>query len=117
VEASTSWNPQDLSRAEQELLFDNVYRQLDVYDSVHHSTNRIKITNQMQTCTGIYYSNVLLIVQHVSSDTPLIIRSSKTVIAASGFTLWLQPQTYAKPEAAVTVFELLTMSDVSLETC
>jgi len=27
-----------------------------------------------------------LIDQHVSSDTPLIIRSSKTVIAASGFT-------------------------------
>jgi hypothetical protein len=26
-----------------------------------------------------------LIVQHVSSDTPLIIRSSKIVIAASGF--------------------------------
>jgi hypothetical protein len=32
---------------------------------------------------------------------PLIIRSSKTV----------------KPEAAITVFELLMMSDVSLETC
>jgi len=28
-----------------------------------------------------------------------------------------QPQTYAKPEAADTVFELLMMSDVSLETC
>jgi hypothetical protein len=28
-----------------------------------------------------------------------------------------QPQTYVKPEAAVTVFELLTMSGVSLETC
>jgi hypothetical protein len=58
--------------------------------------------------------------------TPLIIRSSKTVIAASGFTDvggcrpldsgW-QPQTYVKPEAAVTVFELLMMSGVSLKTC
>jgi len=28
-----------------------------------------------------------------------------------------QPQTYVKPEAANTVFELLMMSDVSLETC
>jgi len=40
----------------------------------------------MQPCTRIYYSNVLLIVQHVSSNTPLIIRSSKTVIGATGFT-------------------------------
>jgi hypothetical protein len=29
---------------------------------------------------------MFLIAQHVSGDTPLIIRSSKTVIAASGFT-------------------------------
>jgi len=28
-----------------------------------------------------------------------------------------QPQTYGKPEAAITVFELLMMSGVSLETC
>jgi hypothetical protein len=28
----------------------------------------------------------------------------------------LQPQTYVKPEAAITVFELLMMSGVSLET-
>ena len=26
-------------------------------------------------------------------------------------------QTYVKPDAAITVFELLMMSDVSLETC
>ena len=55
-------------------------------------------------------------------DTPLIIRSSKTVIAASGFTYvcgcrQLQATTnYVKPEAAITVFELLMMSSVSLET-
>jgi hypothetical protein len=69
----------------------------------------------------MYYSNILLIAQHVSSDTPLIIRSSKTVIAASGFTYvcgsYRQPQTYVKPEAVITVFELLMMSGVSLETC
>jgi len=28
-----------------------------------------------------------------------------------------QPQTYVNPEAAITVFELLMMSGVSLETC
>jgi len=28
-----------------------------------------------------------------------------------------QPQTYVKPEAAITVFELLMMGVVSLETC
>jgi len=46
----------------------------------------IEITTKMRPCSRIYYSNVFLIAQHVSSDTPLIIRSSKTVIAASGFT-------------------------------
>jgi hypothetical protein len=47
----------------------------------------------MQPCTRIYYSNILLIAQHVWNNTSLIVRSSKTVIAASGFT-------YVKPEAA-----------------
>jgi len=28
-----------------------------------------------------------------------------------------QPQAYVKPEAVITVFELLMMSGVSLETC
>jgi hypothetical protein len=46
---------------------------------------------------------------HVSSGTPLIISSSKTVFAASGLQY--------KPEAANTVLELLMMSDVPLETC
>jgi len=60
----------------------------------------------------------------VSSDTPLIIRSSKTVIEASGFTyvcgcrqLPAATTNCVKPEAAITVFELLMMSGVSLETC
>jgi hypothetical protein len=42
-----------------------------------------------------------LIAQHVSGDTPPIIRNSKTV----------------KPEAAITVFEFLMMGGVSPETC
>ena len=48
--------------------------------------NHIEITNKMQPYTRIYYSIISLIAQHVSSDIPLIIRSSKTVIAASGLT-------------------------------
>ena len=81
------------------------------------------------------YENLLfqcfLIAQNVSGDTPPIIRSSKTVIAASCFTYvfgcrplrWLshrsgrQPKTYVKQEAAITVFELLMMGSVSPETC
>jgi hypothetical protein len=35
------------------------------------------------------------------------------VVAGRGW----QPQTHVKPEAAVTVFELLMMSGVLLETC
>jgi hypothetical protein len=72
-----------------------------------------------------------LIVQHVSGDTAPIIRSSKIVIAASGFTHVFgcrplrrlshrsgrKPKTYVKPEAAITVFELLMMGGVSPETC
>jgi hypothetical protein len=58
--------------------------------------------------------------------TPPII-SSKTVIAASGFISVFgcpfrnrsgrQPKTYVKPEAAITVFELLMMGGVLPETC
>jgi len=65
------------------------------------------------------------------SDTPLIIRSSTAVIAASGFIYVCgcqplsrlsldsgrQPQTYVKPDAAITAVELLMMSGVSLKTC
>ena len=57
----------------------------------------------MRPYSKIYYSNVLLIAQHVSSDAPLIIRSSKTVIIIV--------------EATITVFELMIMSSVLLETC
>jgi len=73
----------------------------------------------------------VLIAQHVFGDTLPIIRSSKTVIAVSGFTYvfgcrplrWLshrsgrQPKTCVRPEAAITVIELLMMGGVSPETC
>jgi hypothetical protein len=55
----------------------------------------------------------------LSGNGPLIIRSSKTLIAASGFTYvcGCRQLTYVIPEAAITVFELLMMSSVLLETC
>jgi len=68
----------------------------------------------MQPYTRIYYSSVLLIAEHVSSDTPLMIRSSHTVTVASAFT---HCNKEIKPEAVIRVFELLMMSGVSLETC
>jgi len=75
-----------------------------------------------------------LIARHVSSDTSLIIGSSKTVFTASGLHTSVvaghcrslvgtqprhQPATtdICKPEAANTVFELPMMSDVSFESC
>ena len=45
----------------------------------------------------------------------LVLRTS--VVAGRCHDNGRQPQTYVKPEAANTVFELLMMSDVSLETC
>jgi len=63
-----------------------------------------------------------LIAQHVSSDTKLIIRSSKTVIAASGRN-WVPTQPWHLPATTNVCktrgcnyrFELLIMSGVSLE--
>jgi hypothetical protein len=89
--------------------------------------------NNQQDAT--VYQNLLfqclLNAQLVSSETPLIIGSSTTVIAASGFIYVCgyqplsrlsldssrQPQTYIKPEAAITFVELPIMSVVLLETC
>jgi hypothetical protein len=39
------------------------------------------------------------------------------VVAGSCHDSYRQPQTYVKPEAAITVFELLMLSGVTLETC
>jgi hypothetical protein len=64
-------------------------------------------------------------------DTPPIIRRSKTVIAASGFTYifgyrllpWLRQSSgrkqkmYVKPEDEITVFELQMMGGLLSETC
>jgi hypothetical protein len=53
--------------------------------------------------------------QHVSGDTPPIIRSLK-LLAASSFAYVQQPSICAKPEAD-SVFRLLMMGGVSPETC
>ena len=95
-------------------------------DSKSHRNNQQDATVQQNLLFQCF-----LIAQHVSDDTPPIIRSSKTLIAASGFTYvfgcpplrWLshhnggQLKIYVKPEAAITVFELLMMGGVSSETC
>jgi len=54
-----------------------------------------------------HHKSKQLYLQHLVFVTPLLLP------AASG----RQPQTYVKPEASITVFELLMMSGVSLETC
>jgi len=55
----------------------------------HISTGLYKPYRNNQQDATVYYNLLfqsVLNAQHVSSDTPLIIRSSRTVIAASGFT-------------------------------
>jgi len=42
-------------------------------------------TNKMQLCNRIYYSRVFLNAHHVSSGTPLIIRSSKLFAACGSY--------------------------------
>ena len=60
----------------------------DIIFDTHGSMHRRLLsrnTNKMQLCNRIYYSKVFLKAQHVSSGTPLIIRSSK---------LYLKPLVY-----------------------
>jgi hypothetical protein len=47
----------------------------------------------------------------VHPHPPLYVRLSQVVAG-----IYWQPQTYVKPQAAITVFELLMLSGVSLET-
>jgi hypothetical protein len=70
---------------------------------------RTEITKKMRPCSRIYYSNVFQLLNMFRATHRSSSGAQKTVIAASG--------TYVKPEAAITVFELLMMSGVSLETC
>jgi hypothetical protein len=58
----------------------------DVYGSVHSNINVIEKTKKIQPCNSYLLFQCFLIAQHVSGDTPPVIRSSKTVFAASGFT-------------------------------
>ena len=62
-----------------------------------------------------------LYLQHLVFIRPLLLPAASVCVCRQ--LSWLshdscrQPQTYVKPEAAITVFELLMMSGVSLETC
>ena len=88
------------------------------------STNRIEITNKMRPCSRfiipVFLNFSTFFDRHTAHHQEL-----KNCNCSLWFyiRLWLpaavgfrQPQTYVKPEAAITVFELLMMSCVSLET-
>jgi len=47
----------------------------DVHGSVHHNTNLTEMTNKMQLCRTIYYSNVPLLLNMFRAILSLIIRS------------------------------------------
>jgi hypothetical protein len=49
---------------------------LDVHGSVHHNTNVIEMTNKMQLCRTVYYSNVPWLLNMFRAILSLIIRSS-----------------------------------------
>ena len=53
------------------------YTPLDVRGSVHHSTILTEKSNKMQQCIKILLFLILNEAQHVSGDTPPIIRSLK----------------------------------------
>jgi len=101
---------------------------LDVRGSVHHSKIRKEKSNKMQQCIKIFIIPYLYEAQHVSGDTPPIIRSLKLHWQPLGFHTWKvvarvvggrcqahtvpdnvhqlhvqQPYTYEKPEAASAV--------------
>jgi hypothetical protein len=66
--------------------------------SVHRNINLIERTNKMRPCSIIYIFQSFLIAQHVSGDTPPIIRSSKTTCSLWFYVRsWLQVAAMAEP--------------------
>jgi hypothetical protein len=59
------------------LIVENLTGVLDVRGSVHHSTVHREKSNKMQQSTKIFIIPYLYEAQHVSGDTPPIIRSLK----------------------------------------
>jgi hypothetical protein len=55
---------------------------------VHHSTIRKEKSNKMQQCIKIFIIPYLYEAQHVSGDTPPIIRSLKLHWKPLGFHMW-----------------------------
>ena len=114
----------------------------DVRGSVHQNTNHKEKSNKMQQCIKIFIIPYLYEAQHVSDDTPPIIRSLKLQLAASGFlyvegcwtcSWWTLSGTYCTWQRPPTTrpttfhvwkirgcqcsFRLLMMGGVSPETC
>jgi hypothetical protein len=58
-----------------------------VHGSVHHNTNLVEMTNEMQLRRTIYYSIVPWLLNMFRAILSLIIRSFLTVIIASSFTV------------------------------
>jgi hypothetical protein len=111
------------------LSFCSAEPKFDARGSMHHSTIRKEKSNKMQQCIKIFIIPYLYEVQHVSGDTPPIIRSLKLHWQPLVFHMWKivgrvvvgscqaqdtvpdnfqqlhvhQPSTYEKPEAASAV--------------
>jgi len=105
------------------LIFLKIRIQLIPVPSNDELKNHLEINNMMWPCIRIYYFNVsycsTCFERHIAHHLGF-----KNCNCSLWFytRLWLlvsgwQPQTYVKPEAANTVFELLMMSNVSPETC
>jgi hypothetical protein len=91
----------------------------DVHGFVHHNVNYLEITNKMRPCIRIllfqrfFLLNMFRATHRLSSGAQKLYLQPLVYIR-----LWLPAaDSVCKPEAANTAFEILIMSDVSLETC
>ena len=115
-------------------------RNLDVRESVHHSTFLTEKPNKMQQSIKLLLFLILNEAQHVSGDTSPIIRSLKlhkqplvlytwkvvrrAVHCTLSYPTWQRPTTARpttfhvwKPRGCLCTFRLLKMGGVSPETC
>ena len=83
-----------------------MHYKFDVRVSVHHRTIQKQKSNKMRHCIKCFIIPYLYEAQHVSGDTPPIIRSLKLHVGRHSKIHQLhvqQPPTYEKPEAASVV--------------
>jgi len=103
------------------------FAKLDVCGSLHRSTIHKEKSNKMQTCIKIFIIPYLYEAQHVSGDTPPIIRSLKLhwqPLVFQAQCAWQRPPTTRlttfhvwKTRGYQCSFRLLMMGGVSPETC